>query len=79
MHAIDVCINDNIFPPVPGDKYRLSELEIHDIFREEGPQWMAELHDQNVPIPLLSHIQVRYFSVAQPKSKGPWMQLPMMR
>ena len=79
MHVVNVCNNDNIFPPVPGDKYGLSELEIHDLFKEEGPQWMAELHDQNAPIPLLSHIQVRYFSVAQPKSKGPWMQLPMMR
>lgn len=75
MHTVNVCNNDDIFPPVSGDKYRLSEVEIHDILREGGPQWMAELHDQNAPIPLLSHAQVRYFSVAHPKSKGPWMRL----
>lgn len=73
LHSVNVCNNAEVFPPVSGDEYRLSELEIHDILREGVPQWMSEVHDPDAPIPLLGRIQTRYFSVAQPKSKGPWI------
>lgn len=79
MHPVSVCDNGEVFPPIHGNEWELPEFEIHDILREGSPQWMAELHDQNAPIPLLSHIQVRYFSVTQPKSKGPWIGMPTTR